>query len=111
MKSTLSAEQFEEIAAKHGGVERCRRVDTVMGTAVFRKPDRAEVRAAVSRGLLDPKMRDNLDAVEPICRTCVVHPPRQEFVTWCEEYPLTPIACVGAMLELAGLQVGEEGKG
>lgn len=111
MQNTLSQEQFEEIAAKHGGAARCRMVDTAAGSAVFRRPDRAEVKRAVNAGFLDPKMRDNLDAVEPLVRACVVHPTRQEFAAWCEEYPLTPIACYNAMLSLAGLQIGEEGKG
>lgn len=104
----MTKDELETIAEPHGGVDNVRAVETARGTAVFRKPSRAELKRAAQKGAFDPKMRDNLDAGDTLARACVIHPSRETFDAWIEDKPATPILCLGPLLELAGLVSQEE---
>ncbi len=95
-----------ELEAKNGA-GKVGRVSTAMGYAYFRKPTRGEWKRATQAGLLDQAMKSTADAVEPMARACVLHPDREVFSQWIDEYPAIPVLCAGVLLELAGLTAKE----
>jgi hypothetical protein len=109
--STLTDEEFAELAAKYGGESRVRRQETCFGTVVVRKPNRAEARRAVSLGLLDQTFQKTVDAVDPLLRACVIHPTRQQLDEWIEDQPLMPLKFAGDFIELTNGEVRESKKG
>lgn len=106
----MSDEEFVALASKHGGEDSVRRIETEFGTAVVRRPNRAEVRRAVAAGLLDQTFTKTLDAVEPLLRSCVLHPSRDQVGQWIEDRPLLPLSFAGAFIDMVSGTAKDEAK-
>ena len=66
---------------------------------VFRKPKRMEWKRFQAEGA-----KQNVDALENLCRTICVYPTREEFLALLEEHPAVPIACSEAIAEIAEVE-------
>ncbi len=106
----MTHDEFAALAAQYGGEDKVRRQETSFGTVVVRKPNRAETRRAVSLGLLDQTFTKTLDAVDPLLRSCVVHPTKQLLDQWIEDQPLMPLTFAGVFIEMVSGSAKDEQK-
>lgn len=96
-KAFLSDEEFEDLKAQHG---RLRMITTELGTIVLRKPNRQEFGQYIDQ-VTNEKGR--LQVVDSWVRRLAIHPDRETLALWLDELPGIPLACGGAINDLAGI--------
>lgn len=102
----LPQDQIDALRAKHGRVK----CVTYNGQDfVFRKPTRMEV-IQYRQEIDDPGQK--LGADEKFATTLVVHPTRDAFASFCEEWPYAPQSTKisASIAQLSGLTEDEEAK-
>lgn len=101
---------FADLEKAHGA-ENVRRIQTICGMMVVKKPSRIDCRRAMQMGLSSQMHPGYGDAVEHLARAGIVHPTPEAFDVILEREPLLYLRLAPAMLDLAGLRSVEEGKG
>lgn len=98
--STIPAEVIDAARTKHGEVTE---ITAAGETVLARRPTRGEYKRFRAESLSDVK---RADAVEHLCRSCIVHPDASGFDAMLERKPALADIFGAKVLELAGA-VGE----
>lgn len=102
---------LDQLEQQHGD-DSVRRVDTLAGMVVIRKPTKPEVDRFQDSILRDGKPQQKAQrirlATEQLARICVLYPEGERYAEYCEEYGGIPAVVGGECAKLANVVYEEE---